>query len=128
VVNEGREVKGYAFHNGHMIASESENIESHGEESRNDCVNAYHAYDRDRDRTSGSENDAFRVLGWECEISERLMHLQISIRTGIERDCTDHTSASQRLEQPCSIQLGGRTLPNRNHQILLEQPRRLSVS
>jgi hypothetical protein len=73
-VNEGREAKGYACYNGHMLASESGNIESHGEENRNGYVNAYHACGRDHDRTSGSENDAFLVLGWECEISERLLY------------------------------------------------------
>lgn len=105
-MNEGREAKGYAFHNGHTIASGSGNIESHGEENRNDCVNACRACGRDHDRTSGSENDAFPVLGWEYEISERLMYLWINIGTWIDIDSTNHTSASQRLEPPCSIQLG----------------------
>jgi hypothetical protein len=86
VVNEGREAKGYACRNGHTIALGSGNIESHGEENRNDCVNACHAYGRDHDRTSGSENGAFLVLGWESEISERLRYLQIKIGTWIERE------------------------------------------
>jgi len=57
-----------------MLASESGNIESHGEENRNGCANVYHACGRDRDRTSGSENDAFLVLDWESEISETLVY------------------------------------------------------
>ena len=85
-MNEGREAKGYAFHNGHTIASGSGNIESHGEENRNDCVIACRACGRDHDRTSGSENDAFPALGWECEISERLMFLRINIGTWIDRE------------------------------------------
>ena len=70
-MNEGLEAKGYACYNGHMLVSESGSIESHGEENRNGYVNAYHACGLDHGRTSGSENDASLVLGWENEISER---------------------------------------------------------
>jgi len=71
-VNGGREEKGYAGHDGHILASESANIESYGEENKNDYANAYHACGHGHGRTNGSENDAFLVLGWESEISERL--------------------------------------------------------